>query len=198
MDELDARAPQRVFLGAAGLFGVLAAVVVALAVLGRIHGGLERVLLFRYGGDLVSGLLLLLLLVLFAAVSCLIRASGWSLLLAVLLRILSFAAAAVVALWLLLIGAAPATTIFQGDCPTGYAVQERSFLFLEIGRVYAVDGIWGVQAGRVGSDDGYQPFADGAYLVSRADGSLEISFGIHSADDRDGSITLPERLAACG
>jgi hypothetical protein len=92
------------------------------------------------------------------------------------------------------------TTPLQVDgCDSGYVVVEESFLFAGWGTVYQQDGIIVHRVERTSTDDGYRPFAVGAYGTKRAGEGIQVWYNFEYQwragvdTHREPDFTLPAR-----
>lgn len=84
------------------------------------------------------------------------------------------------------------TEIDSGTTGRDLLVREWSFLLGGGGEVVERDGIWLTRIARTGADDGYTPFADGAYSVTDVGGELTLRWRTHSEDSGlDTGLVLP-------
>lgn len=107
----------------------------------------------------------------------------------------------------ILTSSATVVPLVAAGCETGYVVEEESFLLAGWGTVYRRDGLLITTADQFRADDGYRPFADGAYTVVDAGDSLYVWYRFafdYSATpvstDRDPDIVLPkltDRTLSC-
>lgn len=146
----------------------LAAAIAVLATLLAISTGSDgrvSVLIGTLGSDRLAGLALIIAFASLALGLCLIPVPRPWLLLFVPARLVAIAAVCLSGFVWLLTSSATVVPLVSGGCETGYVVEEESFLLLGSGTVYRTDGIFVTAVERTGGDDGYHPFADGAYAV---------------------------------
>jgi hypothetical protein len=96
------------------------------------------------------------------------------------------------------------TALVVDGCTTDYLVLERSFLLSASGVVYRQDGVVLSEAGRSSGDDGFHPFAAGAYAAERSGESIDIWYAVHEEDaakprapERAPDLTLQARSDSC-
>ncbi len=123
-------------------------------------------------------------------------------------RVLTIAVACFAGFVWCVTSSATVVPLVNAGCETGYVVVEESFMLAGWGTVYRTDGIFVTAVEKTLGDDGYHPFADGAYAVVDDGESLRVWHGIafdYSAapvsTDRDPDFVLAkltDRTFSCG
>ena len=173
-------------LASAGcVLGVSVAVLAALLTLAEVSGGETIVLIGAVSSDGISRFIALIALTAMCVGLCLVPVSRSALFLLVPARAGAVIAVVASAAALALSPTVTASPLRVGDCDTGYIVREKSFLLAGWGTVYRPSGILATAVAGVLSDDGYHPFADGAYAVSDDGQVLKVWYnGSYDRDSR--------------
>lgn len=184
------------------------AVLVALLTIQAASAGEVSVLVGTLGSDRIAGLALIVALASLATGLCLIPVPRLWLILLVPARVAAITATCLSGLAWLVTSSATVVPLISAGCETGYVVEEESFLLAGWGTVYRTDGIFVTAVEKTLGDDGYHPFADGAYAVLDDGDSLRVwhcSVFDYSATpvrtDREPDFTLPrltDRSFPCG
>lgn len=158
--------------------------------------------------DRLGGLALITALGALAVGLCVIPVARTWLLLLIPARIAAIGATGLVGILWVLTSSATVVPLVAAGCETGYVVEEESFLLAGWGTVYRRDGLLVTTADQFTADDGYHPFADGAYAVVDTGDSLHVWYSFvfdYSAapvsTDRDPDFVLPkltDRTLSCG
>ena len=183
-------------------------VLVALLIVSTASDGATSVLIGTVDSELLSGLALIAALAALATGLCVIPVPRLWLILMIPARAVAIAATALAGIVCFLTSSSTVVPLVADGCETGYVVKEKSFLLAGWGTIYRQDGVLVTAVERTLSDDGYHPFADGAYTVAEDGASLRVwrnfSFDYSAAPvttDRDPDFTLPkltDRTLACG
>ncbi len=189
----------------------LAAALAVLVVLLAISTGSDAqvsVLIGTRGSERIGTVAIVAALTSLALGLCLIPVSRIWLLVMIPARIAAIAAACLAAFVWFLTSSATVVPLISAGCETGYVMEEESFLLAGRGTVYRTDGIFVTAVEQTGGDDGYHPFADGAYAVVDDGDSLRVwysfSFDYQAAPiatDGEPAFTLPkltDRPFSCG
>lgn len=201
---------RRIVLRVAGVvLGAATALIAALQAVSGPSGGTTTVMIGALRSSELIMLATLVALVCLAVGLCAIPVRRVWLLLLVPARLAAVAVSgAGVLLAGLLLTSATTVPLVSAGCDTGYVVREDAFLFATWGDVYRMDGILATKVARTSGDDGYQPFAEGAYAVTEEGGALRVWYDIvrdpYAGPVRtqgDPAFTLPvraDRVPGCG
>ena len=165
---------RRILVVAGATLGVSIAVLIALLAISTASAGKVSVLIGALGSDGLAGLATVVALASVTVGLCVIPVSKPALVLLIPVRLIAIAATFLAAaLWWL---TAPVTVVplVSAGCETGYVVEEESFLLSGRGTVYRTVGLLVTAVERTVGDDGYHPFADGAYAVVEKGDSLRV------------------------
>jgi hypothetical protein len=181
---------------------ILCSAIVALVALLSISAasdGASSVLIGTLDSDRLGGLALITALGALAVGLCVIPVSRVWLIVLAPARIAAIGAVGLAGFAWALTSSVTVVPLTVGGCETGYMVEEESFLLAGRGTVYRQDGLIITAAGRFSADDGYHPFADGAYTVTVSGDSLHVWYSFafdYSATavstDRDPDFVLPK------
>lgn len=170
--------------------------------------GATSVLIGTLDSDRLGGLALIAALGALAVGLCAVPVHRIWLLLLVPARIAAIGATQLAGVVWILTSSATVVPLVASGCDTGYVVEEESFLFAAWGTVYRRDGLLITTVDQFTADDGYHPFADGAYAVVDTGDSLDVWYSFafdYSATpvsaDGDPAFTLPkltDRTSSCG
>ncbi len=170
--------------------------------------GATSVLIGTLDSDRLGGLALIAALGALAVGLCAIPVPRVWLLLLVPARIAAIGATGLAGVVWLLTSSATVVPLVASGCETGYVIEEESFLFAAWGTVSRRDGLLVTTVDQFTADDGYHPFADGAYTVVDTGDSLEVWYSFafdYSATpvsaDGNPAFTLPkltDRTLSCG
>ncbi|MBZ4487678.1 hypothetical protein LQ938_02505 [Microbacterium sp. cx-55] len=170
--------------------------------------GETSVLIGTLDSDRLAALALGIALAALSVGLCVIPVGRAWLLLLIPARIVAIGATALTGAMWILTSSATVVPLVAAGCETGYVVEEESFLFAAWGTVYRRDGLLVTAVDQFTADDGYHPFADGAYTVVDTGDSLDVwySFAVdYSATpvsaDGDPAFTVPkltDRTLSCG
>lgn len=195
-------------LVAAAILAAAIAVLVALLAISTGSTGEVSVLIGTLGSDRLAGLAIATALTSLAFGLCLIPVSRRWLLLMIPARLAAIASVCLAGLAWLLTSSVTVVPLVSAGCETGYVVEEDSFLLAGWGTVYRTDGIFVTAVEQTGGDDGYHPFADGAYAVVDDGDALRVWYSFNSdymaapiATDGEPAFTLPkltDRAFSCG
>lgn len=201
-------ARRRALLAAGTTLAAAIAVLVALLAIYTASQGEVSVLIGTLGSDRLAGLAVITALASLTCGLCLIPVSGLSLILLIPARLAAIAATCIGGYAWLLGSGATVVPLVSAGCETGYVVEEESFLLAGWGTVYRTDGVLATAVARTAGDDGYHPFADGAYAVSDDGASLRVWYDGHFdysaapvSTDRRPDFELPalrDRSHVCG
>lgn len=203
------RSGRRILLWVAGaVLGFAVAILVTLLFVSTASDGAAAVLVGTLDSNGLAGLSSIAGLAALSVGLCAIPVGRRALLLLVPARIAGIAGTALAGVVWLLTASATVVPLIADGCDTGYVVKEESFLLVGSGTVYRQDGLLVAAVARTSGDDGYHPFADGAYSVTASGASLDVWYS-HDLDpfaapvttDRDPDLTLPiltGRTPACG
>jgi hypothetical protein len=139
-----------------------------------LHTGEAVIRVGNLTSDRMAGLAVAFGLTLIATGLFLVRGRGWLTVLVVLTRLVAIAAALLMWFLLWLTGGATITDLTSNGCSTGYVVEEESFMFGAWGTVYRDQGLILTAVETTSADDGYHPFADGAYVAKDEGSSLRV------------------------
>lgn len=197
-----------VLLAAGVILAGAIAVLVTLLAISTGSGGEVSVLIGTLGSDRIATLAVISALTSLAMALCLIPVSRRWLLVMVPARVAAIVAVGLAGVIWLLTSSATVVPLVSAGCETGYVVEEESFLLAGWGTVYRTNGIFVTSVERTGGDDGYHPFADGAYAVVDDGDSLGVWYSFSFDDmaapiptDGEPAFTLPtltDRVFACG
>lgn len=213
--ESDGEAPssrptlrRRALLAAGGILATAIAVLTTLLAISAGSAGELSVLIGTLGSERIAGLALITAQASLALGLCLIPVSRPWLVLLIPARIAAIIATCLTGFVWILTSSATVTPLISAGCETGYVVEEESFLLAGWGTVYRTDGIFVTAVERTGGDDGYHPFADGAYAVVDDGDELGVWYTVSFDDtaapvatDREPDFTLPkltDRPLSCG
>lgn len=193
---------------ACATLGAAIVVLVTLLAISAGSDGAVSVLIGSLGSERIAGLALIAALASLALGLCLIPVSRLWLLVVVPARLAAIAGTCLAGLAWMLTSSATVVPLVSAGCETGYVVEEESFLLLGSGTVYRTNGIFVNAVEQTGGDDGYHPFADGAYTVKADSDSLRVWYtfnfdysGAPVVTDREPDFVLPkltDRTLACG
>lgn len=111
---------------------------------------------------------------------CAVLVEGWWHLVMVPARIAAIVATVLAAgFWLLFLSGETVTPILAGGCRTGYVAVERSLLLLSAGSIERQDGIFTTPLDQISADDGFHPFARGAYTAEYRGDEVLIQYDIY-------------------
>lgn len=197
-----------VALIAGAILGSATVVLAALLSISTASDGATSVLIGTLDSDRLGGLALIAAWGALAAGLCVIPVPRAWLLLLVPARIAAVGATGLAGIAWILTSSATVVPLVAAGCETGYVVEEESFLLAGWGTVYRRDGLLVTIADEFTADDGYHPFADGAYTVVDADDSLHVWYSfafdysaVPVSTDRDPDFVLPkvtDRVLSCG
>lgn len=161
------------------MLGAATTLIAALLTVTASSGGTATVLIGALRTSELVTLAALVALICLTAGLCAIPVRRVWLLLLVPARLAAVAVSAVGSLaGLLLLTSATTVPLVSAGCDTGYVVREDAFLLAAWGDVYRMDGILATEVARTSGDDGYRPFADGAYAVTEEGGVLRVWYDI--------------------
>ena len=146
--------------------------VIGVAVVDSASGGDAQLLLGTLPSRHIIGAPTILAFIAISYMLCTVSApSGW-LGLIVIGRLLSIGGTVVAVFWGFLTMPWLVTPLLVDGCESGYAVEERSFLFLSSIDVLEQDGLIATPVLHTSADDGHQPFTAGDYGTRIADGQI--------------------------
>lgn len=195
-------------LAAGATFAAAVAVLVFLLAISTGSNGQVSVLIGTMGSSRIGTVAVVAALTSLAVGLCLIPVSRIWLLVMVPARLAAIAAACLAGFVWVLTSSATVVPLISAGCETGYVIEEDSFLLAGWGTVYRTDGIFATAVERTGGDDGYHPFADGAYAVAGDGDALPVWYSSSfdylaapTATDGEPAFTLPtrtDRAFSCG
>ncbi len=183
------RAP---LLAATVTLGVLTVAVAGVAFVDSMSGGATQLMLGPLISEQIVVVAMALALTMTASILCAIPApSGW-LIPVVIARLLSFGAALMALLACFIALPAAVTPLVVEGCDSGYIVRERSLLLLSSITIFEKNGLLITPVTHTSADDGYQPFAAGAYDAWAKSNRIDGWFRFHSGSARtQATFTLP-------
>jgi hypothetical protein len=164
--------------GAGVLLAAANAVLITLLAISTATGGEVSVLIGALGSDRIGGLALTAALASLTLGLCRIPVPRLWLLLMIPARLAAIAAVCLSCFFWVLTSSMTVVALVSGGCETGYVVEEESFLLSGSGTVYRRDGIFVTAVDHTVGDDGYHPFADGAYVVVDDGDALRVWYSI--------------------
>ncbi|WP_336647699.1 hypothetical protein [Microbacterium sp. MMO-10] len=177
LDPMTRRARRRRAAMIAGAFLAVSLIIVAsLLLVSTSSGGRTSVLIGTWGTDRLLGLAGVVSLGALAVGLCAIPVARLWLLLLVPVRIVAIITAGLAGFAWVITSSATVVPLLSDGCETGYIVEERSFLFAASGTVFRSDGIFVTAVESTRADDGYHPFADGAYVVEQSGDALRVRY----------------------
>ena len=196
------RPPQwrRAFLFAATVtLGVLTVAVSGVAFVDSKSGGATQLMLGPLISEQIVVVAMTLAFTMTASMLCAISApSGW-LVPIVIVRLLSFSAVLMALLECFFVLPAAVTPLVVEGCDSGYIVQEKSLLLVSSITIFEKDGLLVTPVTHTGADDGYQPFAEGAYDAWVEGNRIDGWFRFHSESaETQETFSLPLlKLPSC-
>ena len=175
---LTRRSRKTVLVSAGCVLGASLAVLAVLLTIAEISDGGTIVLIGAASSDDIRQFAVLCALAMVCVGVCLVPVSRRALIVLIPARAAAVLAVTAMAAALALSPTVTATPLLLGDCDTGYVVREKSFLLAGWGTVYRPSGILATAVTGVMGDDGYQPFADGAYAVSDDGQVLKVWYNV--------------------